>query len=170
MRKVKLSLTASLDNYIARRDGGYDWILMEQDRLTEFFQSVDVVFLGRKTHDTMVRAGMPSYAGMKNYVFSRTRSGVGAGGVEFVSGNAKEFVEGLRTRPGKDLWLAGGGELVRSFLAEGLVDEIQLAIQPILLGDGLPLFPAEFSQVRLRLTRCHKYSSGVVALNYSIVR
>ncbi len=171
MRKVTLSLTASLDNYIARPDGGYGWILTDQGhRLTEFFQSVDVVFLGRKSHDAMVRAGRPSYNRMKNYVFSRNRSGSGAGGVEFVGDRAKELVETLRAQPGKDLWLAGGGELVRSFLGEGLVDEIQLAIQPVLLGEGLPLFPPGFPQSSLRLTRCHQYSNGVVALNYDVVR
>ena len=155
MRKIILSLTASLDNYIARSDGGYDWILMDKDSgIGEFFKSVDTVLMGRKMHDLMVQARMPSFGGMKNYVFSHSKTGNGEGGVQFVSGEPRPFVEKLREQKGKAIWLAGGGELVESFLKEGLVDEIRLGIQPILLGEGIPLFPGKFGQTGLRLMDC----------------
>ena len=170
MRKVKLSVATSLDNYIARPDGGYDWILHGQEHgLAEFFSTVDVALIGRKTHDLMVKAGSPCFPGMKNYVFSRTKTGRGEGGVEFVSADPKTFLEALRRKSGKDIWLAGGGELALSFLQQRLVDELILAMQPILLGDGLPLFAGEFPEAKLRLAQCQKYSNGVVHLTYEII-
>ena len=104
MRKVKLSVATSLDNYIARPDGGFDWIFHDQDYgLGDLFSSVDVALIGRKTHDLMVGMRRPNFPGMKNYVLSRTKAGSGEGGVEFVSAEPKEFVETLRTGPGKDI-------------------------------------------------------------------
>ncbi len=169
MRKVKLSVANSLDNYIARTDGGYDWIRMDQDYgFREFFETVDTVLIGRKMHDFMLRSGIPSYERMHNYVFSRTKSGIGEGAVEFVSEAKQEFVHKLRQLPGKDIWLAGGGELIGSFLQAGLVDHVALALQPVLLGEGIPLFPFNFPQTNLRLTGSKSYSSGVVILSYDV--
>ncbi len=171
MRKIKLSIANSLDNYIARPDDAFDWILHDQDYgIADFFQSVDVALIGRKTHDLMVKFGSPSFTGMKNYVFSRTKSGKGEGGVEFVSGEVTSFVQSLRAENGKDIWLVGGGELVHSFLQQRLVDEIRLAVQPLLLGEGRPLFYSGFPQTQLRLTACKEFSSGLVLLTYEVVR
>ena len=170
MRKVKLSVANSLDNYLARVDGGYDWIRMDQDYgFADFFDSVDTVLIGRKMHDFMVAAGIPAYENKINYVFSHTRSGTGEGGVSFVSENKKEFVHRLKQESGQDIWLAGGGELIGAFLQAGLVDQVLLAVQPVLLGGGIPLFPCNFPQVNLRLAHCQPYSSGVVMLHYDVV-
>lgn len=171
MRKVKLSVASTLDNYIARPDGGFDWIFHDQDYgLREFFSSVDVALIGRKMHDLMVKARRPNFPGMKNYVFSRTKIGRGQGGVEFVSEDARPFIETLKAQPGKDIWLAGGGELALAFLQGQLVDEIQLAVHPILLGDGIPLFAGKFPQTNLRLSKCREYETGVLHLTYEVVR
>lgn len=171
MRRIKLSVASSLDNYIARLDGGFDWILSDQDcGLVDFFNSVDTVLIGRKTYDMMAAFGSPSYAGMTNYVFSRTKSGRGEGGVQFVSEDAGSFIEGLRKTSGKDIWLSGGAELIHFFLREKLVDEIALAVQPILLKQGMPLFPPAFPEMRLRLTNCQSYSNGVIRLAYEVTR
>jgi len=171
MRKIKLSVANSLDNYIARPDGGFDWILSDQDYgRASFFKSLDTVLIGRKMHDLMVKMSSPSFPGMKNYVFSRTKSGRGEGGVEFISGELKSFIALLREQPGKDIWLAGGGELVHSFLRERLVDEIRLGVQPVLLGEGIPLFPPAYPQTNLRLLKCEPYPTGLVMLAYEMVR
>ena len=169
MRKVKLSVANSLDNYTARVDGGFDWILMDQDYgMKEFFATVDTVLMGRKMYDLIVQMGMHAYEGMENYVFSRSRSGDVEGNAQFVSGNKREFLQQLREKTGKDIWLAGGGELAGSFLQAGLVDQVILAVQPVLLGEGIPLFPVNFPQTNLRLRECKPYSSGVVALTYDV--
>ncbi len=171
MRKIILSVAASLDGYIARLDGGYDWIVMEQsDQMAQFFASVDTVLMGRKMYDLILQKGMPIFRGMQNFVFSRTRTESGEENVHFVSNNKRTFVDTLRHQPGKNIWLAGGGELIGSFLQAGLVDQVILGLQPVLLGEGVPLFPCNFPQTNLRLVDCKPNPRGVVLLTYDVVK
>lgn len=179
MRKVVYSLTNSLDNFIAREDGGADWILMDDELMEEFpqlFARFDTVLMGRKsydvayaqshTHDTS--QGEAGFMGMKTYIFSRTMHQNPGGEVELVSGDAGEFVRELKNGPGKDIWLMGGGELAASLLKENLVDEINLAIQPVLLGTGVPLFPSGEGQVNLQLVDSKTYKNGTVSVTYQV--
>jgi len=177
MRKVVYSLTNSLDNFIARADGGYDWILMGDEvmnKFTEFFKRFDTVLIGRKTYELTYAQGQDSsqgetgFMGMKTYVFSRTLKESPNPGVEIISGNAGEFVRGLKGGSGKDIWLMGGGILAASLLNEGLIDEIGLTIQPILLGSGIPLFPDIDRQVDLELLECRRYENGLVSVTYRV--
>ncbi len=164
MRKVVLGLGISLDGYIARKDGAVDWLSMDWDYdWTAFFKTIDVVLMGRKTWE--VALGMNSkkksktkskskaknpYGAMETYVFSRNLKESGVEGVEVVSENLKEFIENLKAKDGKNIWLSGGGELAKSFLDRDLVDEIYLGVTPLLLGSGLPLFPELVREVPLR--------------------
>lgn len=179
MRKVVYSLTNSLDNFIARADGGADWILMDDELMEEFprfFEMFDTVLMGRKsydvayaqshTHDTS--QGESGFMGMKTYVFSRTMKPNPGGEVELVSEDAGEFIRNLKNGSGKDIWLMGGGELAASLLKENLIDEINLAIQPVLLGSGVPLFPEVDRQIDLRLVECKTYKNGTVSLTYQV--
>jgi dihydrofolate reductase len=177
MRKVVYSLTNSLDNFIARADGAYDWILMDEEIMSEFpklYASFDTVLIGRKTYDqtlTQSPETAPEAAGfmdMKTYVFSRTMKESPNVGVEIISDNAGEFVRSLKNESGKDIWLMGGGILAASLLRERLVDEIGVAIQPILLGSGIPLFPDIGLQVDLQLLECKTYKNGIVGLKYLV--
>jgi dihydrofolate reductase len=88
--------------------------------------------------------------------------------VTLVSDNAGEFVRNLKNESGKDIWLMGGGILAASLLKERLVDEIEVAIQPILLGSGIPLFPDIGLQVDLQLLECKTYKNGIVGLKYLV--
>jgi dihydrofolate reductase len=106
---------------------------------------------------------------MKNYVVSRSITPGERDGFEFVSGDLKPWVESLKHTPGKKIWLSGGGELARSFLKAGPVDEIEIALQPILLGKGVPLFPGPFPESKLKLERADTLGSGIVQLVYSVV-
>ncbi len=137
MRKVKYSVGLSLDGYIAAPDGSVDWL----DRATRkakgddfgmgaFFNSVDTVLMGRKTYEIALKLGMEKggYSGMKNYIFSRTQPPGERDGVEFVSGSVAKFVAQLKQKPGKDIWLCGGGELAKEALTDGAVDEITLGV------------------------------------------
>jgi dihydrofolate reductase len=177
MRKVVYSLTNSLDNFIARADGAYDWILMDDEIMSEFpklYASFDTVLIGRKTYDQTLTQSpeiAPETAGymdMKTYVFSRTIKESPNVGVEIISDNAGEFVRSLKNESGKDIWLMGGGILAASLLRERLVDEIGVAIQPILLGSGIPLFPDIGLQVDLQLLECKTYKNGIVGLKYLV--
>jgi dihydrofolate reductase len=156
MRKVILGLGISLDGYIARKNGAVDWLSMDWDYdWTAFFKTIDAVLMGRKSWDkamemTPNKKSNP-YAGMEAYVFSRTLKETGIEGVEIVSGDLKNFIENLKRKDGKNIWLSGGGELAKSFLDEDLVDEIHLGVTPILLGAGLPLFPELAREIPLRL-------------------
>jgi dihydrofolate reductase len=105
---------------------------------------------------------------MKTYVFSRTMKESPNAGVEIISDNAGEFVRSLKNESGKDIWLMGGGILAASLLRERLVDEIGVAIQPILLGSGIPLFPDVGLQVDLQLLECKTYKNGIVGLKYLV--
>ena len=177
MRKLVYSLTNSLDNFIARADGAYDWLLMGDEvasELTRFFASIDTVLMGRKTYDiTQQNTPEPGqetsgYMGMKSYVFSRSTQAPPDAGVTIVSENAGEVVRNLKNDSGKDIWLMGGGILAASLLRERLVDVIDVTIQPILLGSGIPLFPDLGLQVDLQLLECKSYKNGLVSLSYRV--
>lgn len=172
MRKVKLFIANSLDNYIARPDGAVDWLFTDGDYgMSDFFQSVDAALLGRKTYDvalTLGKGGEAAFRGMKYYVFSRTPSKSKNKNVQFVSDNIGKFVEQLKQAKGKDIWLMGGGELTASFLNENLLDELVLTVHPVLLGSGIPLFPGQHRQIDLRLVQSRSYESGIVQLHYCL--
>lgn len=177
MRKVVYSLTNSLDNFIARADGGYDWILMDDEIMSEFpklYASFDTVLIGGKTYDQMLmhspETGQESsgFTSMKTYVFSRAIRKSSSADVKIVSDNAGEFVRSLKNESGKDIWLMGGGILAASLFRERLIDEIGVAIQPTLLGSGIPLFPDIGMQVDLQLLECKTYKNGIVGLKYLV--
>src|SRR5688572_18380060 len=135
MRKVILGLGISLDQYIARRDGAVDWLSMDWDYdWMAFFQTIDAVLMGRKTLEKAVEMSKDKksnpYQGMETYVFSRKLTESPVESVRLISGHLKDFVENLKAKDGKNIWLSGGGELAKSFLNEDLIDEIHLGITP----------------------------------------
>ena len=180
MRKIILGLGISLDGYIARKNGAVDWLSMDWDYdWTAFFKTIDAVLMGRKSWDValgMSPKGKPKsnpYGAMETYVFSNTLSASGVDGVEIVSGDLKKFVENLKAKDGKNIWLSGGGDLAKSFLNENLVDEIHLGITPHLLGSGLPLFLELSREIPLRLISCKTYQhkkeeNAMVELFYEV--
>ena len=146
MRKVILGVGISLDQYIARKDGSVDWLSMDWDYdWMAFFNTIDTVLMGHKTLEKAVEMSEDKksnpYKGMKTYVFSRKLTESPVEGVELISGHLKDFVENLKAKEGKNIWLSGGGELAKSFLNEDLVDEIHLGITPILLATEFDFFP-----------------------------
>jgi dihydrofolate reductase len=159
----------SLDGQIAGPKGEFDWII--SDPAIDFgalFQQFDTLLVGRGTFEFMVKHGQAAMPGMKIIVFSRTLQQRDFPDVTIVDGKEKEIVAALRKEPGKDLWLFGGGLLFRSFLEAGLVDTVEVAVIPVLLGGGIPLLPAPAKQVKLKLTGHKVYQSGIVLLEYSM--
>ncbi len=166
MREVILSAAISLDGYIARPDGSADWIVMDPAYdFTAFFKTIDVVFMGRKTGDLVLAPGAPSMGNMAQYIFSRSKPPGKRDGVEYVT-EAAPLVRRLKTQPGKGMWLMGGGEMTREFLTQDLVDRMDLAVVPVLLGEGIPLFPASFPQRNFRLVQQKSYPAGVLRVTY----
>jgi len=169
-RKIVLGLGISLDGYIARLNGAVDFLFMPKDySMAPFFATVDTAVFGRKTLDVALQmggGGAFSGSSMANYVFSRSKPAVERDGLVFVNQSPAAFVRQLRKKPGKDIWLMGGGELARDFLKADLVDELYLGIVPVLLGEGIPLFPSGFPQRNFALVENKTYSKGLIALRY----
>ena len=128
MRKVIYGGAMSLDGFIAGPNGEYDWIVMDPDiDFAAFMGRFDTFLIGRKTFEAMRRMGetAPPTPGIQNIVFSRTLRPADCPNAT-LSDDAETFVADLRKKPGKDIALFGGGELFRSLLAAGLVDEVEL--------------------------------------------
>ena len=167
MRRVKLFIATSLDGYIARPDGGIDWLFGDADYgYREFYESIDTVVMGRKTYELSLSFGEYPYPRTAAYVFSRRRAGDRDEHAEFVGSPVGPFVRALCAQPGKDIWLVGGGELTREFLNEDLIDDYIVSVHPVVLGAGLALFPSPARETRLRHVKTLSFASGLVQLHY----
>jgi len=171
MRKIILGVAVSLDGLIEGPNGEYDWCFTDQDYgMTDFVKSIDAIFYGRKGYEMML--GMEQdgnsnpFAGIKSYVFSNTVKKPFAG-AELVSGNMVEQVKAIQQQPGKDIWLWGGASLTTSFMNAGLIDEMNLAVHPVVLGAGKALFNDINARQHFTLKSSQAYSSGLVMLRLS---
>ncbi len=171
MRKIILGLAVSLDGFIEGPGGEYDWCFTDQDYgLSDFFKRVDTAFIGRKTYEMTLAMGDNSGGGfpkLKEYIFSTTLNNV-KDGATLLTGDIKSEVLKIKEKRGKDIWLFGGAGLTTSLINLGLVDELSLAIHPILLGGGKPLFNNIINRVELNLLDTKTYSTGLVALTYAL--
>jgi len=166
MRNIILGLGISLDGYIARLDGSVDFLFMPKDySMADFFAQIDTAIMGRKTLDVSLKMG-GSFGSMATYVFSRSLPPGKRDGLTFVNETPQELVARLRKEKGKDIWHMGGGELAREFLKADLIDELYLGIVPVLLGEGLPLFPSGFPQREFKLVENKTFSKGLISLTY----
>jgi dihydrofolate reductase len=170
VRHICYRVAASLDGYIAGRNGEADWIVTDPEiDFAALFKQFDTFLVGRRTFEGMAAVGRGTWPGMKTVVFSRTLRQSDYPDVTIVSAKWKEAVTTLRKAPGKDLWLFGGGLLFREFLAAGLVDTVEIAVIPVLLGNGIPMLPPPATQTPLKLTRHKLYrTSGIVLLEYAV--
>ena len=170
MRNVILNLAVTLDGYIAGPNGEYDWCLTDQDYgLSEFFKRIDSIFVGRKSYEMSLgmEEGISGFPKFKEYVFSRTLNSVKEGAT-LVKGNTLDEVTKIKNEPGKDIWLFGGADLTSSLMNLGLVDEIGMAVHPIILGAGKPLFSSIKERIHLNLADTKSYSTGLVYLTYTL--
>jgi dihydrofolate reductase len=159
----------SFDARIARVNGDVDFLRTPREHpIGAFFASVDTAIMGRKTLDAGLRmtGGKLPKTAMRMYVMSRTKEPGERGGVIFVNEPPAALVAQIRRQGGTDIWLMGGGELAREFLRDDLVDEIYVGIAPVLLGEGIPLFPSGFPQREFALMESKSYSEGLVTLKY----
>jgi len=174
MRKVVLGLGISLDGYIARLDDSVDFLFMPKDySMGPFFKTIDTAIMGRKTDDAALKmGGSNAFVGSSTtyFVMSRSQSPGERSGVIFTNQPPAELIAQIRKRRGKNIWHMGGGELAREFLKADLVDEIYLGVVPVLLGEGLPLFPSGFPQRNFTLLENKTYSKGLIALKYERLR
>jgi len=161
----------SLDGYIAGPNGEADWIIMDPDiDFRALFEQFDTFLLGRRTFDAIGGARGGGQAGLKTLVFSRTLRQQDYPNVTIVSEDPEQVLADLRAKPGKDIWLFGGGSLFRSLLEARLVDAVEVSVIPVLLGEGIPLLPTKPSSKRfkLKLASSRTFETGIVSLAYAV--
>ena len=168
MRRIRYSVAASLDGFIAGPKGEFDWIPMDPDiDFQAIFADFDTLLMGRRSFEGMTPETM--IPGMTHYVFSRTLQQSDYPDVTIVSDGIEETVNRLKNEAGKDIWLFGGGSLFRSLGEAGLVDTVEVAVVPILLGAGVPLREETSSPIKLELSEHKVYSkTGIVSLTYTV--
>ena len=179
MRKVIFGGANSLDNYIAREDGSYDWIMFGEETaalMKEMWPRFDCMVMGRKTYEVATGGAKPSkkakkknpYGDIETYVFSRTMQAGEQNGVVITGEDPGKLVGNLKKKKGKDICIMGGGELGRYLLEAGVVDEIGFNIHPVLLGSGVPLFHKMKKQIDLELLECKPMKNGCVYVLYKV--
>ena len=171
MRTLRYSVASSLDRYIAGPSGEFDWIVVDPEIDFEaLYAGFSGLVMGRKSYDVFLATGGAPGPALPVYVYSRTLSEGTRDGVTF----ARDAVSHVRTLKesgsGKPLWLWGGGELCRELAAAGLLDGIDVAIIPVVLGKGLPMVATPGPQLSLKLTSHRLYKkTGTLFLTYDVV-
>lgn len=173
-RKLVLYIASSLDGYIATNEHNLDWLFSidgEGDNgYSKFYDTIDTILIGRITYDWIIEHenGRFPYQGKECYVFSKTKKEDNEH-VTFIDKSIVQFLQDLKNKNGKNIWLVGGGELLSTFIKEKLVDEIIINIAPTLLGKGIPLFKNNDFQTSLTLKNINRFNQ-FVELSYEVVR
>jgi dihydrofolate reductase len=168
MRLVKYRVATSVDGFIAGPNGEIDWIIPDPSvDFTAIYAQFDTVLLGRHTYELTLQPGAPPWPeGWRIYVFSRSLNPADHPTVTVVNAGAEATVARLREESGRDIWLFGGGHLFGTLLAAKLVDEIELAVMPVLLAKGIPLTGPDAIRAQLGLVRVVEGANGILHVRY----
>jgi len=169
-RRLRYQVAASLDGFIAGPHGEYDWIVMDPSiDFAALYKEFDTAVMGRKTYEiTTVQGGHGEMPGLDVVVFSQTLPPSAYPGVRITNHDPREIVSELKAKPGRDIWLFGGGVLFRTLLEARLVDTVEVAVMPVLLGAGIPLLPPGSSTKLVLVDQKTLPRSGIVVLSYSV--
>lgn len=170
MRRLRYSVACSLDGFIAGPNGEFDWIPMDPDiDFGAMFARYDTLLMGRKTYEASAAypdEHMGLWKGMRVIVCSQTLAA--ATHAELWSGDVTARIRALKAEAGKDIWLFGGGDLFRALLDAGVVDDVEIAYVPVLVGGGIPLRALPAALHRLTLSNHRVYEkSGTVMVTYA---
>jgi dihydrofolate reductase len=173
MKTLRYSVASSLDGYIAGPHGEFDWIVVDPEiDFAAMYASFSGLVMGRRSYEVFVATGGAEGGTMPTYVYSRTLPEGERNGITFAR-DAVSHVRALKMAGGdeKPLWLWGGGALFRELAAAGLVDGVDVAIIPVILGGGLPLIATPGPTLRLAL-RAHRVyaTTGTLMLTYDVLR
>jgi dihydrofolate reductase len=177
-------MAASLDGFIARKDGSVDWLetpdhfeggdTMDPQSVAEFLATIDCYVMGSRTYETALGfedKGMGwAYGDTPTFVLTRRALRKVRDTIEFHSGDLRRLVD-ERLKPAfRNIWFVGGGEVAGECLRLGLADELRYSMMPILIGDGIRFFDRLDTDVALHLVEAKAYTSGMVALRYEVRR
>jgi dihydrofolate reductase len=174
MGKVVLYIAASLDSYIATEDGGVAWldafqIPNEDYNYGAFIANVGAVIMGGKTYRQVLTFGEWGYKGKVSYIVtSQALADHKNDDVRKVEGDFTTLVQQIKTETDKDIFFVGGAELTKAFIERDLIDQYEIALMPVMLGKGIPLFLPLASVQKVTLTATKTYPNGVVALSYKV--
>lgn len=174
MIKTVLFIAASLDAYIAKPDGNLDWLTKfpvpanEDYGYNELLGNTETIIMGRKTYEELIGFGIEwPYKGIETYVVSSNKDfRIQSPDTNVLSDNLKEFIAERKQKNTKDIWLVGGGELVKTFINQALLDKMIIFIIPRIIGDGIRLFPAGIAETEWKLTETKAFDTGAVMLTY----
>lgn len=165
----RVYIAMSLDGYIATPDGEVDWLEPFQAAdfgYQDFIATIGSIVMGRKTYEQVCGFGAWPYPGKRTLVLSsRPLAGL-PDGTSVARGDIRALAADLKAA-GRDVWIHGGARTIRGFLDLGLADRLEIYVIPVLLGDGLPLFPRTDQRARLTLDGTQAFPCGVVKLAYS---
>jgi dihydrofolate reductase len=181
---VTIHMVASLDGFIARKDGGVDWLetsdefaggeTMDAASVAAFLETIDCYVMGSRTYETALRfeaKGLGwSYGNKPTVVLTHRELPRTRDTVEFYAGDLVQFVNGRLRRAFRSIWFVGGGGVSGECLRLGLADEVRYSILPIVIGDGIPFFEKLDQDIALHLAEVKAYKSGMVALRYEVRR
>lgn len=167
--RCSVFIATSLDGYIARRDGTFDFLSIverpdEDYGFADFFATIDALVIGRNTYETALAFPEWPYAGKRCIVLTH-RETASVHGEQFFAGAPAALVDQLGLAGAQRLYVDGGA-VIRQFLADGLIDDLTISVVPMLLGQGVALFGAEVPEQRLSLETSKAYESGLVQLHY----
>jgi len=180
--RVTVHMVASLDGFIARKDGRVDWLetadeyppgdTMDPEFVEAFLATIDCYVMGSRTYETALgfeTQGLGwAYGDKPTFVLThrdlpRTRATV-----EFHSGDLAQLVNDVLRPKFRSIWFVGGGDVVTECLRRGLADDVRYTIAPVLIGDGIPFFGTFGDDVALHLAEVKAYRNGMVELRYEV--
>jgi dihydrofolate reductase len=187
-RQLVYYVACTVDGFIAREDGSFDWALSEGEHFTDLIENFpetfpvhlrkalgvsqdarrfDTVLMGRKTYEVGLNAGITSpYEPLRQFVVSRSMPEIPHSAVHLYRGAALDLVRQLKAEEGKDIWLCGGATLAAGVFTE--IDELILKINPVVIGSGIPLFDGAANTRATILTEHKVYANGFVFARYDL--
>lgn len=176
MTRTQYYVAASIDGYIADAEGRLEWLFQFNDvegvdaHYRDFLAGVGALAMGAATYEFLLAEGHPwPYVGLPTWVFThRALPGIAGADLRFTADDVGAVHEAMvRAAAGRHIWLVGGGDLVAQFARRGLLDELLLALVPVVLGGGTPLLPAAVPGP-LELTAVTRFPRGMIELRYTV--
>jgi dihydrofolate reductase len=173
MSKIFTSIAVSLDGYIASKSGDLSWlnntmVQGEDYGFEETMKRTGIFVMGANSYKEMLKSGM---AGGKErtYVITREKDLKKGSRTQFFDGDLKELAKKVKSETDKDIYIWGGGSIITQFIDLDLLDELNMAVIPVLLGEGVPLFGKFSNLKKLMLTECKRFEkSGIAVLKYEL--